>query len=167
MAPKREAATTDPPRRRPAAKGRANHAGPVLVGMVVGGRGLGRELGFPTANLALRPDVGLPQLGIYAGAVERAGDDVEGSLPAAISIGVRPTFEDRGDVIVEVHLIGWAGDLYGRELKVTLLSRLREELAFDTVDQLVEQIERDVQAASEVYRGFALSTRRRGDRRAT
>jgi len=77
--------------------------------------------------------------------------------PAAISIGVRPTFDDGGELRVEAHLIGFDGDLYGRQVKLTFLERLRDEVRFDSAEELVEQMKRDVEQAKAVtYRaGFA------------
>ena len=113
-----------------------------LRGTVVRGDGRGRELGFPTANLV--PDERLirPDQGVYA---SRAN-----GTAAAINIGVRPMFETGRGVLVEAHLIGFDGDLYGSELRIDFLSRLRGERLFDSVDALVEQIGRDVERAREL-----------------
>jgi riboflavin kinase / FMN adenylyltransferase len=113
-----------------------------LRGEVVHGDGRGRELGFPTANLV--PDEGLvrPDMGVYAC---RAN-----GVPAAINIGVRPMFETGRGILVEAHLIDYDEDLYGRELRIDFLSRLRGERLFDSVDGLVEQIARDVAKTREV-----------------
>jgi riboflavin kinase / FMN adenylyltransferase len=107
-----------------------------LRGEVVHGDGRGRELGFPTANVV--PDEGFvrPDMGVYAC---RAN-----GVPAAINIGVRPMFETGRGVLVEAHLLDHEEDLYGRELRIDFLSRLRGERLFDSVDALVEQIGRDV-----------------------
>jgi len=113
-----------------------------LRGTVVRGDGRGRELGFPTANLV--PDERLirPDQGVYA---SRAN-----GTAAAINIGVRPMFETGRGVLVEAHLIGFDGDLYGSELRIDFLSRLRGERLFDSVDALVEQIGHDVERAREL-----------------
>ena len=113
-----------------------------LRGTVVRGDGRGRELGFPTANLV--PDERLirPDQGVYA---SRAN-----GTAAAINIGVRPMFETGRGVLVEAHLIDFDGDLYGSELRIDFLSRLRGERLFDSVDALVEQIGRDVERAREL-----------------
>jgi len=107
-----------------------------LRGEVVHGDGRGRELGFPTANLVPDEDFVRPDMGVYAC---RAN-----GIPAAINIGVRPMFETGRGVLVEAHLIDHHEDLYGRELRIDFLSRLRGERLFDSVDGLVEQIGRDV-----------------------
>ena len=113
-----------------------------LRGTVVRGDGRGRELGFPTANLV--PDERLirPDQGVYA---SRAN-----GTAAAINIGVRPMFETGRGVLVEAHLIGFDGDLYGSELRIDFLSRLRGERLFDSVDALVDQIGHDVERAREL-----------------
>ena len=113
-----------------------------LRGTVVHGDGRGRELGFPTANLV--PDERLirPDQGVYAC---RAN-----GTAAAINIGVRPMFETGRGVLVEAHLVDFDGDLYGSQLRIDFLSRLRGERLFESVDALVEQIGRDVAQAREL-----------------
>ncbi len=117
----------------------------VLRGEVVKGQARGRELGFPTANLDLPEGQVVPGNGIYA-----AMAMVDGSaLPAAVSIGVRPTFED-GERVVEVHILDFGGDLYGSELAVEFVERLRDELRFDSVEELVAQMREDVDQSRQV-----------------
>ncbi len=108
----------------------------VVRGVVVPGDRRGRLLGFPTANL--RPGAGaeLPPFGVYAGTA--------GGRPAAISIGVRPTYGDGLEPLLEAHLLDFDGDLYGEELEVVLLHRLRPELAFAGEEELVAKIAADV-----------------------
>lgn len=120
---------------------------PRLVGRVVTGDRRGRELGFPTANLAFDYHPALPPLGIYVGRCASPRRAVEPGHPALVSVGVRPTFHDDGRVLVEVYLLDWDGDLYGAELAVELESRLREERRFASVDSLIEQMRRDEVAA--------------------
>lgn len=115
-----------------------------LEGVVVAGEGRGRTLGFPTANVAVRAQV--PGAGVYACAL-RAGDR---RLPAVANIGTRPTFGG-GDVVVEVHALEAPGDLYGRTVRLAFLERLRDEKRFSSVDELVAQIGRDVEAARGVH----------------
>jgi riboflavin kinase / FMN adenylyltransferase len=112
---------------------------PVEVeGTVVAGDARGGTLGFPTANLAVPSDLLVPAFGIYAG--EALG------MRTATSIGVNPHYggEERR---VEAFLLDYEGDLYGRRLVVELWRRLREERAFDSESDLIEQIGRDVEAA--------------------
>ena len=119
-----------------------------LVGDVMTGDARGRELGMPTVNLGLPPESVIPAPGIYAGRAH--GDTLGANVPAAISIGVRPTFEDAGDLRVEAHLIGFAGDLYGERVTLEFLERLRDEVKFDSADELVEQMRKDVELTREI-----------------
>ena len=118
-------------------------APPLLRGIVVHGDARGRELGFPTANLAFNYHPALPALGIYLGRATVSARGVGPGHPALVSIGVRPTFHDRGNVLVEVYLLDWDGDLYGATLDVELMHRLRAERRFDSTDSLVRQMQED------------------------
>lgn len=120
---------------------------PTLRGTVVHGDQRGRELGFPTANLAFGYVPALPALGIYLGTVDVPERAVGPAHPALVSVGVRPTFHDDGRVLVEVYLLDWDGDLYDAELTLELHDRLREERHFDGADALVAQMRRDEQEA--------------------
>ena len=114
-------------------------------GTVVVGDRRGRELGFPTANLSVPARVCLPADGIYAGTFVGA-DGVERA--AAISLGRRPTFYEAADAsLLEAHLIDFDDDLYGQAAKVRFVEHLRSEIRFEGVDDLVEQMGRDVEAA--------------------
>ena len=98
------------------------------------------------------PDPALvyPGYGVYAC---RAAVELDGawrSWPAATSVGVRPTFVTGRGLLVEAFLLGFEGDLYGRELRLEFLSRLRGELRFDSVEELVEQMARDVEATRDI-----------------
>jgi riboflavin kinase/FMN adenylyltransferase len=112
-----------------------------LGGRVVEGDRRGRELGMPTANLDVPRQQLLPAPGIYAATA--TGERIETELPAAVSIGVRPTFGG-GALLVEAHVIGFEGDLYGRVLQLEFLERLRAEERFDSAQELVEQMRKDV-----------------------
>jgi riboflavin kinase / FMN adenylyltransferase len=111
---------------------------PEVEGTVVAGDARGGTLGYPTANLAVPRDLLVPAYGIYAG---RAGQN-----RAAVSIGVNPHYggEERR---VEAFLLDFEGDLYGRRLVIELWQRLREERAFASEQELIDQIGRDVEAA--------------------
>lgn len=109
-----------------------------LRGPVVQGYQRGRTIGFPTANIAVSADRVVPAFGVY---VARAVVG-EAAYPAVTNIGRRPTFDD-GPPTVETHILDYDGDLYGRDLKVELLHRLRHEMKFDGVAALITQIERD------------------------
>ena len=123
---------------------------PVLRGTVVHGDARGRELGFPTANLAFTYEPALPALGIYLGRVTVPDRHVAIGHPGLVSIGVRPTFEDSGRVLVEVYLLDWDGDLYDAQLSVELGVRLRDERRFHSVDALVQQMRADEAAARRI-----------------
>ena len=109
---------------------------PEVEGIVVEGDARGGTLGFPTANLSVDPELLVPRHGIYAG--------FAGGHRAAISIGTNPHYG--GDELrVEAFLLGFAGDLYGRRLVVELWRRLRDERAFASEQELIDQIARDVE----------------------
>ncbi len=103
----------------------------------------GRELGYPTANLRFDYTPALPPLGVYTGRVSVPERGVGPGHPALVSIGTRPTFHDAGQLLVEVHLLDYDGDLYGAALELELLHRLREERRFASADELVTQMHRD------------------------
>jgi riboflavin kinase/FMN adenylyltransferase len=114
-------------------------------GTVRPGDARGRELGFPTANVAVPESVALPADGIYAGWFERADGQVHAT---AISLGRRPTFYvDQPYSLLEAHVLDFDGDLYGEPVKVRFVQRLRGEARFDSVDELVAQMARDCDAA--------------------
>lgn len=135
------------------ASGRVEQAAAMLCepyrirGLVTRGAGRGRTLGYPTANLS-EVDTLLPSEGIYAG---RA---YEGSAvwPAAISLGPNPTFDEAG-LKVEIFLLDYEGDLYDRYIEVDFLARLRDIQRFDSVGQLIEQMDRDVAAVRRIADG--------------
>jgi riboflavin kinase/FMN adenylyltransferase len=108
-----------------------------LRGEVIHGDERGRELGFPTANLVPEEALACPGHGVYACLSN-------GSVPAAVSIGVRPTFATGRGELIEAHLIDFDGDLYGSTLRLDFLARLRGERRFDTPEALIEQMRRDV-----------------------
>lgn len=110
-----------------------------LEGEVVSGDRRGRELGMPTANLVPDDRVVIPGHGVYAATVD--------GRPAAVNVGVRPTFETGRGVLVEAHLIDFEADLYGQTIRITFLERLRGERRFDSIEGLVEQMRADVEQA--------------------
>lgn len=116
-----------------------------LRGEVVHGDERGRTLGFPTANLV--PDEALvcPGHGVYAARAD--------GHCAAVNVGVRPTFGTGRAVLVEAYLIGQDVDLYGRRLRIEFVQRLRGERRFDSVEALVEQMQRDAQQTRELCGG--------------
>ena len=119
----------------------------VLPGRVTQGAGRGRQLGIPTANLEIWGERAYPGRGVYACVVENRGQ----RWPAVTNIGLRPTFGDEIESpIVETHLLDFEGDLYGQELKLFFIDRLRDEQRFPSPGALVEQIGRDIQRAREI-----------------
>jgi len=113
-----------------------------LSGEVVHGDERGRDLGFPTANLI--PDEALvcPGHGVYACLAD--------GRPAAVSIGVRPTFKTGRGELIEAYLLDFDGDLYGSEMRIEFLERLRGERRFGNAEALVEQMHRDVERTREL-----------------
>ena len=107
-----------------------------LDGVVVAGDQRGGTLGYPTANLRLEPDLACPRYGIYAGAAR--------GHRAAVSIGTNPHYGG-SERRIEPYLLDYDGDLYGHRLLVELWERLRDEAVFESEDELVEQIARDVE----------------------
>ncbi len=133
------------------AGGAIEHAGKLLgapfslTGQVSHGERRGRTLGYPTANLVPQAAFVTPAHGVYACRVHLPGG--ADPVPAATSIGVRPQFETGLGALVEAFLIDWDGDLYGQRIRVDFLKRLRGERRFDSVEALLEQMARDVEAA--------------------
>jgi riboflavin kinase/FMN adenylyltransferase len=117
----------------------------VLRGEVVVGDRRGRSIGFPTANVLPDRALVVPARGVYAGFV-RVG---KGRHAACTNIGVAPTFA-RGKSRVEAHLLDFGGDLYGRVVDVSFVRRIRQEKRFSGVEELKEQIARDVEAARRI-----------------
>lgn len=117
---------------------------PRMEGVVEHGDARGRELGFPTANLRL-DRLHLPRFGVYAGLAEALDGPHRGRWPAAVSIGVRPTFGGDAEPKLEAYLLDFSGDLYGTTLAVALVAWLRPELRFDGVAPLVAQMTADVE----------------------
>ncbi len=115
-------------------------------GVVTPGDRRGRTIGFPTANLPTTPDLQVPADGVYAAWYIREDGT---QYPAAVNIGKRPTFYDYADrSLIEAHLIGFRGDLYGEIAKVRFVRRLRGEKKFEGIEQLQEQLGKDVADAA-------------------
>jgi riboflavin kinase/FMN adenylyltransferase len=137
--------------RRLVSEGRVDEAGALLGrhylvdGVVVEGRRRGRELGFPTANVATENEL-LPPHGVYATTVSVDGV----THPAVTNVGTRPTFGEE-TVTVEAHLLGYSGNLYGRTVRVAFVQRLRDERRFEGIDALREQIGVDRQRAERLF----------------
>jgi riboflavin kinase / FMN adenylyltransferase len=118
----------------------------MVEGEVVGGDQRGRELGFPTANIVPDDSLAIPGHGVYAAFAN--------GLPAAVNVGVRPTFESGRGVLIETYLIDFDGDLYGKDLRVAFVERLRGEKRFAGVEELIAQMRIDVEDAKRVCASF-------------
>jgi len=117
----------------------------ILSGSVVGGKERGHNLGYPTANIEVDADHALPADGVYA-TLGHIGDAVYKSVT---NIGTRPTFGE-GERTIEVFLFDFSGDIYGQQLSLELVERLRGEIKFAGPDELTAQIEKDVEQAKAV-----------------
>jgi riboflavin kinase / FMN adenylyltransferase len=126
-----------------------------LRGEVVPGDQRGRELGFPTANLIPDDALVCPGHGVYACLANTltphdGGQAGTGGLPAAVNIGVRPTFVTGRGELIEAYILDFDGDLYGKQLRLDFISRLRGERRFQSAEELVEQMHRDVARTREI-----------------
>jgi riboflavin kinase/FMN adenylyltransferase len=120
---------------------------PVMVeGEVVKGDRRGRELGFPTANLVPDDRLVTPGHGVYAAFAN--------GHPAAVNIGIRPTFDTGRGELIEAYLIDHEEDLYGRQLRIAFVERLRGERRFPSIEELIAQMNRDVEEARELCASF-------------
>lgn len=138
--------------RRLIAEGRMDEAGALLGhqyyidGRVVPGAHRGRGLGFPTANLETENEL-LPPNGVYA-----TMTTIDGIIhPSITNVGVRPTFGDTTKTMIEAYILGYEGDLYGRQVRLGFVQRLRDERKFADVDALREQIEADRRRAERLF----------------
>jgi riboflavin kinase/FMN adenylyltransferase len=150
-----------------------------MRGEVVHGDERGRELGFPTANLIPDDALVCPGHGVYAcladtltphdggqagtpsgahpeGHTQGAHGRQAGGLPAAVNIGVRPTFDTGRGELIEAYILDFDGDLYGKRLRLDFISRLRGERRFQSAEELIQQMGRDVEQAREIVTAFVL-----------
>jgi riboflavin kinase/FMN adenylyltransferase len=118
-----------------------------ISGRVVYGQRLGRQLGVPTANVNLHR-YRAPLAGVFA--VEVALDGRR-RIPGVANVGVRPTVGDLVKPVLEVHLLDWSGDIYGRRIQVEFRHKLREETKFSSMDELVTHIQADIAAARRFF----------------
>ena len=117
-----------------------------FVGTVTKGVGRGKALGFPTANLVPDSEAPLPEPGVYVGRVWWNKGPAHGAL---VNYGVRPTFEE-DELSLEVHILDFAGELYGTRLHIEISSRLRDEQKFESGEALARQISVDIQQARSI-----------------
>jgi riboflavin kinase / FMN adenylyltransferase len=118
----------------------------MVEGEVVTGDQRGRELGFPTANVVPDDRLAIPGHGVYAAFAN--------GVPAAVNVGVRPTFESGRGVLIETYLIDHEQDLYGSVLRVAFVERLRGEKRFPGIEELIAQMKIDVEDAKRVCAAF-------------
>lgn len=125
---------------------------PHRTGKVVAGARRGQQLGFPTANLEMGENLIVPANGVYA--VRASWDSVNHA--AVVNIGHRPTFEQNSQRVLEAHILDFSGDLYGKELRVEFIERLRPELRFDSSEALIAQMRTDVARARRLFDELSL-----------
>ncbi|MHB1654568.1 MAG: bifunctional riboflavin kinase/FAD synthetase [Desulfitobacteriaceae bacterium] len=128
---------------------------PCLCGRVVKGEQRGRTLGYPTANLLLPEELLIPKRGVYAIQACLSGKEVYGMM----NIGMKPTFYAEFSTTIEIHFLDFHGDLYGHEITVDMVERLRDERKFPSVDELKRQLAKDAQHVSRVFRYNTKNTR--------
>ncbi len=121
-----------------------------LRGVVVSGDRRGTSIGFPTANLCCSPDLCVPARGVYAGLTRIEGKQ----YGCMVNIGCRPTFGRDLPFTIEVHLLGFTGQLYGEHLHIDLAARLRQECRFGSVNELVTQLAKDKEKTRGILAGL-------------
>ena len=120
-----------------------------LTGVVVTGDKRGKSLGYPTANIQTdNDDKMLPGIGIYAVKVQWNSLNLKGVM----SIGMRPTFKDSNQIVVEVYIFDFDKNIYGEKLKVEVIERIREEKKFSSVDELIKEIKIDIKKSLEILK---------------
>jgi riboflavin kinase/FMN adenylyltransferase len=118
-----------------------------LTGKIIEGDKVGRQLGFPTANLDFA-GLALPPSGVYAAHADFGGK----TFRAAVNIGIRPTIKDAAlQLHVEAHLLDFSGDLYGQEMELIFIEKIRDEKKFPSIDALKQQIAQDIEAAKTFF----------------
>jgi len=111
-----------------------------FTGFVINGFKVGKKIGFPTANLQpLYPDKLIPGMGVYAVLVEWK----EKTFRAMMNIGTRPTIDNGSEISLEVHILDFEEDIYLQEIKVTFIHKIRDEIKFDSIEQLIQQLKKD------------------------
>ncbi len=119
----------------------------LIKGIVVKGKGNGKKIGFPTINLKLEFNYTIPNNGVYV-----SKTIIDGNTYFSISsIGTHPTIDEIKESIVETHLLDFDEDVYGKEVSVIFFKKIREEIKFNSIDQLVEQIKGDIKKANQYF----------------
>jgi len=119
-----------------------------LTGIIVHGKRIGTQIGFPTANLKVDQEYVIPKIGVYAGFVTVDGIQ----HPSMISVGYNPTIKDDDSVSIEAHLFDYANNLYGKELDYYFTHYLRSEMKFNNLDELITQLKIDEMDARKVLK---------------
>lgn len=112
----------------------------MIISQVLEGDKRGRQLGFPTANLKLPEPMVVPLKGVYCGSAEYQGSNYK----AVMNIGTRPSFSNSNEVIIEAHILDFDQNIYGKKLKLRLSQRLRDEKKFNSPNELIKQIKKDI-----------------------
>lgn len=123
---------------------------PMIEGKVIEGEKRGATIGFPTANLGIGAELNIPGKGVYAALAMLEGEN----FGAAVNIGSKPTFHQEYPVSVEAHLIGFNRQVYGQDLRLFFLQKIRDEKRFSSVDELINQIRLDREQAGEIYKSL-------------
>lgn len=118
-----------------------------IEGSVIHGNAKGTGIGFPTANIKAEREFLIPSRGVYVGKV--SFDECD--YPAMINIGFNPTFNKRRVLSIEAHLLDFHGDIYGKNVDVSFYRKIRDEKKFSSIDELISQLNRDVQATREYF----------------
>ncbi|MEN6326308.1 MAG: bifunctional riboflavin kinase/FAD synthetase [Syntrophomonas sp.] len=119
---------------------------PMIEGQVIDGERRGSTIGFPTANLGISADLNVPAKGVYAARAVLGNN----TYKAAVNIGIKPTFHTEYPISVEAHLIDFAGDIYGKQLRLFFIQKIRDERRFNGIDELVRQINLDRDQAKQI-----------------
>lgn len=118
-----------------------------IDGIVIHGRGIGKLVGMPTANLQIAPNSRLPEAGVYISKIEVDAQ----SLYGITHIGPRPTVDNGSDMSIETHIINFNQDIYGASMKIQLFSKIRDPQKFDNLSLLLEQIKNDYLAVQDYW----------------
>ncbi len=127
-----------------------------VTGEVVSGKRIGHTIGFPTANLQISDSSAIPARGVYAALINDENNEFIGQ--AMVNIGVAPTVTDNGNLTIEAHILDYNGDLYGQCLSLQFINRLRDEQRFDSLDSLVNQLQKDLESTRTAVENYVENT---------
>ncbi|MBE7057708.1 MAG: bifunctional riboflavin kinase/FAD synthetase [Ruminococcaceae bacterium] len=129
-----------------------------IPGKVAQGRKVGKKLGFPTANILPKAGFALPEFGVYATVTHADGK----TYRSITNIGNNPTFKDAESITIETHLIGFKGELYGQDIEVEFIKKMRGEITFSSPDELINQISKDLKDRKDMNDGIQKMYERNG-----